>query len=540
MYFGMHQLIKDLSRYKEFVIWGAGDYAKKIYKLLSNEGFSKNIKAFTVSDNCQEFSIGNIPVVCIDSMQNGKSETVILVSVSKKYNEEIKVAAKEKGYQNILDINDYFIGITKERELIRSISFDLFRECMADWAVESSYKKLENYELAERYFRDLSQKRSKSGKDYLVFVTGRIFIRTTKIVLALKKKGFAIKIMQMDTDEYPGERELIQAQIEIAKCRSLAELFVRALEEAPLAYYIDPPYQDTTISAFIVRNKQYFGKIIFGAYDIFRDFSSNPLPEYRYMTEQYSLEYADGVVWRYDAMEYFQQKYGYCYHGRQIQFYDYCIDYPQIGLKSEEDKLKICWLPTVLNIHLKKYEQDVKYAHMATVEEMVNLVKGRADCILDIYVWDSTDEQKAQIAVIEKECNNVKFYYHVPHAELMERLQQYDYGTFPYRHSSPPEFVSENDGCYITSEKAVYPVGNKYFDYISAGIPVIADYPEKLCNYLEQFGVIVRMDIDRFDINYLKKNKERYRNQVACARRQLLMDHQIERLISFIMEVGKQ
>lgn len=540
MYFIKHKLINDLARYEEIVIWGAGDFANRAYTLLSAEGLIKKIKAFVVSKEQDKCSIEKIPVICIDKLQMNTGDTAILIAVSKKYNEEIKSTASEYGLSNVFDINDYFIGITKERELIRDITFDTFVEYMIDWAVDSTYKELCQYEQARDYLWNLALNRIKSNKKNVVFVTGQIFIRTTKISLALKKRGLSVKVLQLDIGEYPGEGELVEQGIEIVKCSSLAELFAKALEEAPFIYYIDPPFQDATIASFMIKNKQYYGKTVFGEFDVFKDFIGNPLPEYRYAAERFAMEHADGVVWRYDAKEYFEERYGYQYSGKSIQFYDYCGDYPQIEYKGSEDVLKICWLPTVLSIHLKKYEIDEKYTHFATVKDMVKLVAHRDDCLLDIYAWNPSAEEVEIMKAIEEEYDNVKFYYHVPHADLMELLQQYDYGTFLYKHKEPTEYVEENVGCYITKEKGIYSACNKFFDYIGAGIPIISDHPIKECDYLEQFGVIVKMNVNNFDFDYLKKNKDIYRKRVAEERQGLLIDNQINRLIEFFEKVGNE
>ncbi len=137
---------------------------------------------------------------------------------------------------------------------------------------------------------------------------------------------------------------------------------------------------------------------------------------------------------------------------------------------------------------------------------------------------------------LENKYHNFKVFYGTPHEELLERISEYDYGCLLSTGGKLVAEMETHDGLYYGSSY-INAVTNKYFDYIDAGIPVIAKYQAKLCEFLEQYGILVRMDITDIDIDYLLKNREVYREKVKEAKKDLLIDNQIGRLIDFLEEL---
>ena len=112
----------------------------------------------------------------------------------------------------------------------------------------------------------------------------------------------------------------------------------------------------------------------------------------------------------------------------------------------------------------------------------------------------------------------------------------YDYGCFL--------FDGEIDiPCSVTVDNKYYgsqyinAVSNRYFDYIDAGIPLIGTRPLKLCNFFNEYGIIVNMDLPNIDIDYLNENKRRYKTNVERVRNKFFVDNQIYRLIDFFEQL---
>ena len=80
-------------------------------------------------------------------------------------------------------------------------------------------------------------------------------------------------------------------------------------------------------------------------------------------------------------------------------------------------------------------------------------------------------------------------------------------------------------------------VRNAYFDFISAGLPVITTQGKRLWDYLSTYDITVKMFLEDLDIDYLKQHKAYYKENVKEARKDLDIDKQISGLIQFIKEV---
>lgn len=81
-------------------------------------------------------------------------------------------------------------------------------------------------------------------------------------------------------------------------------------------------------------------------------------------------------------------------------------------------------------------------------------------------------------------------------------------------------------------------VTNALIDYIDAALPIIVKFPHKQVDFLEQYGVIVKMPTNDFDINFLKEKKSEYKQNAWKARKLLAIDNHIQELIDFFEEVS--
>lgn len=536
MYIQTNALMVDLDKYEEIFIWGAGFFGIDIYKRLCRTGRKKKVKNFVVTElNCSK-NIENISVIAANELEELNDSCVILIAVlNSQYIDEIERVIYDKKYSNVIKLIDYCISIEQERRFLREISFSDMMKYVAEWYLFKKIGEESNYTLVKKHLLELSTNRNHIDKKKIVFIIGLAYIRTPKIAIALKKKGYNIKVLQIYNGyHYAGQSELAEGGIELDICEDIAEVLYKALRENPLVYYIDPPWMDSSLAMFMIYNKKNYGKFVFGEYDIQKIAMLPNIPEYYYTTEQYAIENADGVVWRYDAKDYLEQKYGYYCKGKSIQFYDYCNDYA-IQLPIESDKrLKFCTLPTHLEELVNIPDIDRKYTHSADIYEILKLIGNRQDCMLDVYIWSYHEENLPICKEIEKQYRNIKFYFRVKHSELIKRMGKYDYGLALFKENCKPQYYNSCIANFITEPTSECAASNKYFDYIAAGLPVITHLSRRQTDYMDKYGVIVKMDIDHFDIEYLKIHKEKYRNQVKKALPYLLLDNQIHRLIDFM------
>lgn len=80
-------------------------------------------------------------------------------------------------------------------------------------------------------------------------------------------------------------------------------------------------------------------------------------------------------------------------------------------------------------------------------------------------------------------------------------------------------------------------IRNTYFDFLSAGLPIITTQGDRLWEYLSLYDIVIKMYLDDLDFEYLRQHKTYYREKVKIARKDLDVDKQIPRLIQFFKEV---
>ena len=129
------------------------------------------------------------------------------------------------------------------------------------------------------------------------------------------------------------------------------------------------------------------------------------------------------------------------------------------------------------------------------------------------------------------EKRNPFFHFHhpVPSRLLCAELAQYDYGIHPVR----ADFLQKEVNGYNKKEKLIYGVTNKFFDYIDAGIPIIAASPTLFAKYFESMGALIPWTIEEYNFKELRKNKSMYKKKAESAFTELQIKNHIHKLISF-------
>ena len=86
---------------------------------------------------------------------------------------------------------------------------------------------------------------------------------------------------------------------------------------------------------------------------------------------------------------------------------------------------------------------------------------------------------------------------------------------------------------YNTRYKYIYAGANKYFDYLDAGIPIIAGLPLKMIQYLEEKDVLINWTNGQYDFEYLKRNLKEMRHNVRQIKQELRICNHINELLDF-------
>lgn len=536
-------LKRKLESYDSILIYGTGVYAKKIYPELCELGLREKITSFVVSKQTEETTFQGIGVNTIDNVVCDKQHCGVLIATSVLYENEITEILEQRGFENIIYLSGY---VRYRGQLLPYIegTFETYCEYIADWYIEK--EKFCNTEIQKTHIMEsllchnkgLEQKNEK----LIVWLCGLLTPRTIKIISVLKKNGYEIVMLRYALTDIPRyQEEFKKLDISNRYCECVEEMMYYALQYKPLVYVFEPSWSDCSWAHIMLRQKQKFGKFVISLYDVMNVGYVN-IPQHNLETERYVLENADGIIWRWFAKDYLAESKGMRYRGKSIQFLDYCAGYPiaEQTQDMESDEVKICLVGGAgKNASDERITQEFDnkgYVWEASMQEILDILGNRKDCCIHFFAADLMEENIKICKKFEEKYSNFKLFLRTDHTQLIEKLSNYDYGCelFTDGKKLPPDMTLNGIN---TGNDLIYSVANKYFDFFDAGIAVITTYPEKFIDYLEQYGIIVRMNTGNFDVEYLKKNKAKYKENARIAKKELHIDNQIPRLIEFFKDV---
>ncbi len=536
MYLLMNDLYQELNKFSEILIYGAGNYAKLIYPLLKRAGLKERIASFVVTEVQLNSGIDGIPIRTVKEIASfDREKSIVLAAVSDDYADEIVCILHEYKFINVLKMTDYLFT---ESDLVEITDKQLLNYILEQHIWNRAGVETDLFEEEEKVRKRILQRSViEINKNTIVIISSYLLPRTVKIIGALVKKNYRVVILEYGHYNMLAKEELSLYNVEFYQCQDIMEVFYRALQYKPLAYYYDPMWGDRICPEVMIRHKGIFGKLVIALYDVLNDGYVQATEEQK-EAEKYALENADGIVWRWFSKEFLEEKKGFVYQGTSIQFLDYCEGYQIESRIEKRDELHLCLVlgNTYGLLDETIYPNDRKHVEYARIDSIVKVLGERDDCIFHAFMGDSSKEDRIKFSELEKKYPNFKVFYGTKHNELIQKISKYDYGCFLYTDGQDiSEFESFDNLFYGSTHNNA--MSNKYFDYLDAGLPIIATRPLKLCEYLDKFGVIVKMHIFNLDIQYLKDNKQLYKKRVVKARKELLIDNQISKLISFLNDL---
>ena len=116
---------------------------------------------------------------------------------------------------------------------------------------------------------------------------------------------------------------------------------------------------------------------------------------------------------------------------------------------------------------------------------------------------------------------NEYFHLHQPISfeQLRGELSKYDYGVFPIKRRYFEKGLTLRQGNSVLKyrkEELMYATGNKYFDYLDAGLPIIAAYPQNLMAFFEMKGVVLDWAVEDYDFDVMKARKRELKTRVLA------------------------
>lgn len=533
MYVLKNDLYYEINRFSKIFVYGAGNYANKAYVLLKNVGMKERIASFVVTEPGEQRDIDGIPIRNVNELTALYDEkSVVLIAVSEAYEEMIVQRLQNVMHSVcIIKLTEYIIQNDDFYEMLKKQSDEEFVKTVAGgypWEnIDSAWefnKKIDNC-IVQRNERNID-------KNTIVYISGYLNPRSEKIISSLVKKNYNIVVLEY---VYGPINALVRTEImsysaDFFYCEDITEIYYRALQYQPLVYYIEPEWGDCIVPEIMIKHKKLFGKVVFAPYDILND-GYVQISEKEKLKERYCLENADGIVWRWYSKEYLEEKKGVVYKGKSIQLSDYCKGFKIKKTQDPDDRLKLCFVAGGVHALLGEISssEDTLYRKPAKISAILSRIGNISDCIFHMFVGSCSDSDREKLEELEKKYAGFKIFYGTKYNEMIVRLSGYDYGCLLMTGGKDIPDQESIDNLYYGSAY-VNSIANRYFDYLDANIPIIGTVPKQQCDYLEKYGVIVKMNLSDWDIEYLKKNKLIYKQNVEKAKNQLLMDNHIQRL----------
>ena len=205
------------------------------------------------------------------------------------------------------------------------------------------------------------------------------------------------------------------------------------------------------------------------------------------------------------------------------------------NVDSKPRVLKLCMSAGCDAHFLKDTKSDVRYTRLAKIDEVLEKIGNREDCIFHFYAGNLNEEGVQKCRRYEKRYKNFKLILNTDYTVLIKKFREYDYACNLYvKGELPPEdyFIDGTTGSSYRNY-----VRHSFFDYLSAGLPIIATIPQKCLDYLQQYDVVVIMDLSNIDIEYLKENRQYYAEKVKEAVKELDINRHISKLTDFFERI---
>lgn len=552
MFFDLYGLYQKIIDYSRVYIYGMGMYSEMIVPKLYDLGLGAKIAGYVLSnDQPQNQFKEGIPIHNIDNLHIDISASIILIATSPKYENEIEEKIKNRNFNHYIFLSNYERNDNNIYFRYEKTNFDQYCQYIYEW-YEYKYsgrigsKYLEDHKKICSEVKELFKKKiQNSGKrngNQIVFVVAYFHPRINKIIGALVDKGYEIVVLDIDTSPYSYLR-YEEKKIRVIYCECIEEVLFEAAKLNPILFYVRPAWLNSSIANIMIMQKAFYGKIVIDIHDIAKG-CYNLLPErqWLYDIEKDALESADGVVWRYDAEDFLRVKYGYQYIGKSIQFWDYCYDEFLFGESESDDVLKLCCIDAKAECLAPPDDDDLSkegIVRWANLYDILDKIGYRDDCEFDLYVGMVSEEGFEEFKRLREEYINFNFFVGYPPQKLIQSISKYDYGCSLFHSGRIPTDTECIEKGYRRLPGA-YEVSaiNRHFDFLNAGIPIISSYEgREQMDYLKKYGVIVDMDLESLDIEYLLENKNMYRKNVKAAKKYLAISAQSDRLIDFFNSI---
>lgn len=370
------------------------------------------------------------------------------------------------------------------------------------------------------------------NKNQIVLVSTSPNVRTVKIAYGLKKKGYNIILL------FEGNKKSLKSVWngfehycdKIIIYKTLFQGYFYALQYKPLVYHVFVSGNYNMLEKLIKSN---IGKIVMDNYDGMNGFLATlekTLDGRKIMKqEKFCLENADGLCCRNFESQWVKTHYKYKFKGKRILFFDYCWNKPSIT-KNNFDKQVNKELSFVYIGGLRTKQMYPESTGCCNLELAKLLTKNK----VNYYMYINGYNKNIHKDYIKLSKINTRFHFfkEISYKKMLHLLSNYNYGSLIER-GNYMEGLKQTLPYYVS--KYIYSTTNKFFDYIDAGLPILAETPTMILKYLSSYGVVISVNLENFEdkLEDLKINYKKYLDNTVKARKELSIDRNIPRLVKF-------
>lgn len=520
MEINVSRLKSILSKYSHFVMYGCGEFAKETYCHLKEIDRKPDFCVVTIKRGIDEYFDDGVPIHDInDQIENiRKNQILVLVAVSELYEQEIANILQEVGLEEYIAITDFDRSNRKYLQKFDDMSIQECVKEIAEWHIDFT-KDYQTEAVSEMTNIDkLVQNRGKNTRK-ITFVLGALTPRVIKIASALLNQGYELKLLAGPHAAIQKicVNELNNLEMQFVVCNTIQELMYRIIVEDSNVVHLFTHRGNLDYDKILIKMKQLFPPIIYDEYDIVNKCYTN-ISQDILDNERYCLENTDAICNRGYEIDYLKDECQFAINVKVLQFHDYCCDEQCENVLSDDKELSICYVGLVI----PKEEYPEFFQFFYELGEKCRHNK----CHLHIYPNMWNEEKQRDYIKLSQNNEYVCFHKPVPFEQLSTVISKYDYGILPIK-----KYVFNKGMIYNTKEKMIYASTNKYFDYLDAGLPIIAASPIKLVEFLKEKGVLINWTIEDYDFEELRRKKKELKEKVFVERQKLQIRNHIQELI---------
>ncbi len=520
MEINVSRLKSVLYKYSHFVIYGCGEYARETYDILKEISREPDFCVVTKKSEADESFEDRVPIYDIkDQIENiRKNHFLILIVVSELYEKEIVNSLQEFGLKDYLTITDFDrLNPNYLQKFDNMSELECVQE-IAEWYIDSTKDHHTEVTSEMMNIEKLVKNRDKKERK-IIFVLGALTPRVIKIASALLNRGYELKVIAGPHAAIQAicVNELYKLEMQYVVCNTMQELMYQIIIENSKAVHLFTHRGNSHYDKILIKMKSLFPPIVYDEYDIVNKCYID-MPQIILDNERYCLEHADAICNRGYEINFLKDECQFGIKSKVLQFHDYCSDKQYKNVFSANSELSICYVGIVI----PKDEYPDFFQVFSELAEKCRLNK------CHFYIYPNTWDEKKQKEYIQLRDRNEYFHFNKPVSfeQLSDVISQYDYGIFPIK-----KLYLNKGWIYNTKEKIEYSATNKYFDYLDAGLPIIAANPLKLVDFFEKRGVLINWTIEDFDFEELRRRKRELKEKVLLERPKLQIGNHIQKLI---------